>query len=429
MRSFISIIGCVLLALWYAGCSESDTTAGIEIGNPEIASRNVGFTANFSIDYSETKKASLAKSASDDEYVVIDTFRLVLTEVLATCSYYNKSNGKRQDNGDYLGPENYLGPDRKNTAAVLPVSFADGAVYRDPFKNLDLSTHGILKEIKVSFQIIREGGFNSISGRVRVGDKKVPFVYELSHFQLFSLFYRNSQIDIQDSLVNLSVTFHVHRFIDGIDFASAEVGEDGVIHISENSNENVWKILNERFIPSFLSLQYEYTNDEGLTIKDYTSDVLNELNNVFYENIITNGNFKDGGQDWIFYTQFGGAADTAIIEEDKSNLMKVHVSEGGSESYSVQILHEDISVAKGAKYKFVFTIWSDIETEITARLGSYITYEKIGFEEHVPVTKMGRSFEVEFTAIVTDPFARLDLNLGKTKATFWIKDVQMIRIK
>ena len=423
MRSLISIIGCVLMALWLVGCSESDSSAGIEIGNPEIASRNVGFTANFSIDYTETKKASLAKAASEDENVVIDTFRLVLTEVLATCSYYNESDGKRKDNDDYLGP------DKGNHAAVLPVSFADGAVISDPFKNIDLPSSGILKEIKVSFQIIREGGFNSISGRVSVGDKKVPFVYELSHFQLFSLLYRNSQIDIQDSLVNLSVIFHVHRFIDGIDFASAEVGEDGVIHISENSNENIWKILNERFIPSFLSLQYEYTNDEGLTIKDYTSDVLNELNNVFYENIITNGNFKDGGKDWIFYTQFGGAADTAIIEENKSNLMKVHVSEGGSESYSVQILHEDISVAKGAKYKFVFTIWSDIETEITARLGSYITYEKIGFEEHVPVTKTGRSFEVEFTAIVTDPFARLDLNLGKKKATFWIKDVQIIRIK
>ena len=423
MRSLISIIGFVLVALWAVGCSESDTSAGIEIGNPEIASRNVGFTANFSIDYSDTKKTSLSKSASDDENVVIDTFRLMLTEVRSTCSYYNESDGKRKENDDYLGP------DKGNHAAVLPVSFADGAVYRDPFKNIDLPSSGILKEIKVSFQIIREGGFNSISGRVRVGDKKVPFVYELSHFQLFSLLYRNSQIDIQDSLVNLSVIFHVHRFIDGTDFASAEVGEDGVIHISENSNENIWKILNERFIPSFLSLQYEYTNDEGLTIKDYTSDVLNELNNVFYENIITNGNFKDGGKDWIFYTQFGGAADTAIIEENKSNLMKVHVSEGGSESYSVQILHEDISVAKGAKYKFVFTIWSDIETEITARLGSYVTYEKIGFEEHVPVTKTGRSFEVEFTAIVTDPFARLDLNLGKKKATFWIKDVQIIRIK
>ncbi len=422
MRSLFSIIGCVLMGLWLAGCSESDTTAGIEIGNPEIASRNVGFTANFSIDYSETKKASLAKSASDDEYVVIDTFRLMLSEVVATCSYYISDKKPKDD-------DSYLGPDKDDRAAVLPVSFADGAVISEPFKNINLPTSGILKEIRVAFQIIREGGFNSISGRVSVGDKKVPFVYELSHFQLFNLFYRNSQIDIQDSLVNLSVVFHVYRFVDGIDFASAEVGEDGVIHISENSNENVWKILNERFIPSFFSLRYEYTNDEGLTVKDYTSDVLDELNNVFNENIITNGNFKDGGKDWIFFTQFDGVADTAIIEDDKSNLMKVHVSEGGSRSYSVQLLHEDISVVKGAKYKFVFTIWSDIETEITARLGSYITYEKIGFEEHVPVDKTGRSFEVEFTALVTDPFGRLDLNLGGKEATFWIKDVQIIRIK
>lgn len=422
MRSLISIIGFVLVALLAVGCSESDTSAGIEIGNPEIASRNVGFTANFSIDYSDTKKTSLSKSASDDENVVIDTFRLMLTEVRSTCSYYIADQKPREDNS-------YLGPDVGDPAAVLPISFTDGDVVKEPFKNISLRTSGYLKEIKVAFQIIRQGGYNSIYGRVRIGDKKVPFVYELSHFQLFSLMYRNSQIDIQDSLVNLSVVFHVHRFADGIDFASAKVGEDGVIRISENSNENVWNTLNERFIPSFLSLWYEYTNDEAMTIKNYTPDVLNELNNVFNENIVTNGNFKDGGKDWIFYTQFGGAADTAIIEENKSNLMKVHVSEGGAESYSVQLLHEDISVAKGAKYKFVFTIWSDIETEITARLGSYITYEKIGFEEHVPVTKTGRSFEVEFTAIVTDPFARLDLNLGKKKATFWIKDVQIIRIK
>ena len=98
MRSLISIIGFVLVALWAVGCSESDTSAGIEIGNPEIASRNVGFTANFSIDYSDTKKTSLSKSASDDENVVIDTFRLMLTEVRSTCSYYIADQKPREDN-------------------------------------------------------------------------------------------------------------------------------------------------------------------------------------------------------------------------------------------------------------------------------------------------------------------------------------------
>ena len=73
MRSLNSIIGCLLVALWFAGCSESDTTAGIEIGNPEIA-HNIGLTADFSIDYSDAKQISLAKEAAANEDVVIDTF-------------------------------------------------------------------------------------------------------------------------------------------------------------------------------------------------------------------------------------------------------------------------------------------------------------------------------------------------------------------
>ena len=52
-----------------------------------------------------------------------------------------------------------------------------------------------------------------------------------------------------------------------------------------------------------------------------------------------------------------------------------------------------------------------------------------GFQEHVKVTTSGKSFEIEFTPNETDPNARLDLNLGKSERTFWIKDVQLIRIK
>ena len=87
MRSLISIIGCMLVALWCAGCSESDTTAGIEIGNPEIA-QNLGLTAEFSVDYSDAKPVALSKAAAEDEKVVIDTFQLTLSEVRSYCSFY-----------------------------------------------------------------------------------------------------------------------------------------------------------------------------------------------------------------------------------------------------------------------------------------------------------------------------------------------------
>lgn len=420
MRFLGTIIGCMLVALYF-GCSNSDSTAGIEIGNPEIA-KGLGLTADFSIDYSDAKQIALAKSASADENVVIDTFRLTLTEVSSFGSFYV---------GVSVLPEEglILWPYADNRAAVLPISFTDGDVVEEAFENINLQAKGRLKEIRVSFQIERKKNFNSIFGRVRVKDKYVPFVYELSRFQLFSLKYHYSQIDIRDTVVNLSVAFRVHRFVDGLDLESAKVDEDGVIRISENSNENIWAAMNDRFVPSFQALRYEYTNDDGQTIKDYTNDILDGLNNVFNKNVVTNGDFKNDDDDWIFLTQLNGAANMAVVKDGESNVAQVHVTKGGDSLHSVQLLHENISVVKGAKYKFVFTIWSDVETKMVARLGSYITYVTIGFEDTVKVGKTGRSYETEFTGLVTEPFGRLDLNLGAKEATFWIKDVQIIRVK
>ena len=422
MRFLGSLIACLLAVLLYVGCSDSDSTAGIEIGNPEVASRNIGLTADFSIDYSDAKQIVLAKSASDDENVVIDTFRLTLTEVRSYCSFYVGVSVLPE-----VGLE--LWPYADNRAAVLPISFTDGEVVEDAFANINLQAEGRLKEIGVSFQIERKKNYNAIYGRVRVNDEYVPFVYELSRFQLFSLKYHYSQIDVHDSMVNLSVAFRVHRFVDGLDLSSAEVNEDGVIRISKDSNEEIWEKMNDRFVPSFQALRYEYTNDDGKTVKDYVDDVLDDLNNVFYENVVTNGSFEKGDEDWIFLTQLNGAADMEIVKEEKSKVAKIHVTNGGDSLHSVQLLHENISVAKGAKYKFIFTIWSDVDTKMVARLGSYITYETIGFEDTLKVGKTGRSYEIEFTGEVTEPFGRLDLNLGAKEATFWIKDVQVFRIK
>ena len=421
MRSLNSIIGCLLVALWFAGCSESDTTAGIEIGNPEIA-HNIGLTADFSIDYSDAKQISLAKEAAANEDVVIDTFRLTLTEVRSYCSFYA---GMSVDLESGL----VLWPYEDNPAAVLPISFTDGEFVKDAFENINLQTEGRLKEIGVSFEVNKKKGYNSIYGHIRKKDKKIPFVYELSDIQLFSLRYHYSQIDVQDSVVNLSVAFRVRRFVGGLDLTTATVGEDGIIHINKKENSDLWKSMNERFVPSFQALRYEYTNADGSSISDYVDDIWDEISAKKNKNLISNGSFKNGGEDWILHTQLNGAADTSIVQENKSSVMKVHVTKGGEYSYSVQLLHENVPVVAGATYKFVFTIWSNVKGTITARLGTYIRYETNGFQEHVEVKTTGQSFEIEFSPEVTDPFARLDLNLGKSERTFWIKDVQLIRIK
>ena len=421
MRSLHSIIGCMLVALWTVGCSDSDTTAGIEIGNPEVA-HNIGLTADFSIDYSDAKQISLAKAASTDENIVIDTFRLTLTEVRSYCSFYA---GMSVDLESGL----ILWPYEDDLSAVLPISFTDGEVVKDAFEHINLQTEGRLKEIGVSFEVDKKRGQKSIYGRINKNGKKIPFVYELSEIQLFSLLYHYSQIDVRDSVVNLSVAFRVHRFVDGLKLDSAKVGGDGVIHFSKSENEELWKALNERFLSSFQALRYEYINAVGKNIRNYVDDIWEELSGKKNKNLVSNGDFKEGGFDWILHTQLNGAADTSIVKDDKSYGMKVHVTKGGEYSYSVQLLHENIAVVAGATYKFKFTIKSNVEGQITARLGTYTRYETNGFQEHVKVDTKERLIEYEFTPDVTDPFARLDLNLGKSERTFWIKDVQIMRIK
>ena len=423
MRSFISIIGCVLLALWYAGCSESDTTAGIEIGNPEIA-QSLKLTADFSIDYSDAKPIALAKAAAEDEKVVIDTFHLTLMNVYSYSSFYTFVIAKDADGGIQLWPY------EDDPAAVLPISFTEGALVKEAFEHINLKDGGVLKEIRVNFEVNRKDGVNSIYGRIRLDGKEIPFVYELNNIQNFYLFYHSSQIDIQESSVNLSVAFRVHRFVDGLDLALAKVGEDGVIRFSKTENTELWKSLNQRFLPSFQALRFKYTDARGVEDSGYVDDVWNVVSGKKNLNYITNGNFSDGGTDWVFHMQYNGFADTAIVKEKDAKVMRVRVTRGGDYSYSVQLLHENIPVDVGATYKFVFTIWSDVEGEITARLGKSTYYEVTnGFQEHVKVTTSGKSFEIEFTPNETDPNARLDLNLGKSERTFWIKDVQLIRIK
>ena len=422
MRSLCSIIGCMLVALWAVGCSESDSTAGIEIGNPEIA-QNIGLTADFSIDYSDAKPVSLAKAAAKDEKVVVDTFQLTLTEVRSFCSFYVGVSVNQEDGL-------LLWPYEDDPAAVLPISFTDGEFVKDAFYNIDLKNDGFLKEIGVGFEVGKKKSVNSIYGRIRQNGKEIPFVYELNNFQVFKLLYNQSQIEVQDSAANLSVIFRVHRFVDGLDLASAKVGEDGVIRFSKTENKDLWNSLNERFLPSFQAMRYSYTAADGKDYDGFVDDVWTAIAGQKNKNLISNGNFSEGGKNWIFHKQFNGAADTAIVKEKNSNVMKVHVTKGGNFSYSVQLLHENIPVIVGYTYKFVFTIWSDVEGEMTARLGNSIyNGETNGFQEHVKVSTSGKSFEIEFSPAETDPYARLDLNLGSRERTFWIKDVQLIRIK
>ena len=432
------------LAVSLVACSNDKTVAGIEIGNPSIADRDTIATdttskdttpkdtaikkqpalplvADFSIDYSSEAPKVLAKTSEPKEPVLLDSFSLTLSNVRSYSSYYTSISVD-----PVLGLQ--LWPYESNPTEEIDISFTEGSFIEDPFSDIDLQEEGYLKEMGVEF---RTKASSSISGRVLINDEYVPFVYNLSNFQSFMLRYHYSQIDTADGKANLAVIFRVKTFVNNIDFSTAKIYEDGIIHIDSNSNTNLWSALNKQFLPSFQSLRYNYTTISGDSISEYVFDIWEGIAAKKGENTIINGNFQSPfTADWILMNQFGGKADTTVLIENgtKERIMKVDVTEGGKHSYSVQLIQENVALIAGVKYQCVFTIWSDVEGQITARIGSYNTYETIGFQEHVQVQTSGHSVAITFTPEKSDPFARFELNLGGSERTFWIKDVQVIRL-
>lgn len=420
MRFGWSIAGLVLAMLVFVGCSNDkapDTVAGIEIGNPALA-----LTADFSVDYSEVEQgAALKKSAAKDEPMLLDSFSMLLSEVRSYSSYYvavsiNPTEGLP------------LWPYEDDPEAVLPISFTEESSVEEPFKKIDLEDEGYLKEIGVAFK--PEGANSSMYGRVRIDGKYVPFEFDLNGFQNVRLRYHFSQIErVSDTVANLSVVFHVRYFIENVDFSKAEIGEDGIIHLDNANNTALWNKLNKNFAPSFRPLRYDYVDAQGNNGEDFVKDIWDGVVGAMSDNTIENGDFSKGLDHWIFFTQLKGVATTSIIEDKGSHILKVDVTQGGSQSYSVQLIQEDVALVAGKKYKCVFTIWSNIEGQITARIGTYDDYETVGFMEHPIVKTSGQSFEKEFSPSESTPFARFELNLGKMERTFYIKDVKIYRLE
>lgn len=441
MRVFGYMTGLVLGVLLMAGCSNTVDTAGIEIGNPELANndtipdtmQSLAFKAGFSIDYSDLnpveeremsallRSSPLARSASKNEPLIIDTLNLTLTEVRSYCSFYVGVSVVQS-----LGL--VVWPYEDAPYVVLPVSFVDDELIDETFSSIDLQSEGRLKEIGVSFDINRKN-YPAVQGHVMIGDTYVPFVYEMSLFQMFSLRFHFSQIKVENRIANLSVAFYVRHFTDGVDLQSLAIDRDGVIRINSTSNVAVWEAFNERFVPSFGALRYEYLDDKGHSSSNYVDEILLDVAGDVGEDVVTDGKLGKLSTDWIFLTQFRGEADTAYVDvDDKHRAIEVDVTSAGQYSYSVQLLHENIPMLAGHKYKCSFSIKASEKGQITARIGSYLTYETVGFEEHVSVTTSEQKFEVEFEPEVNDPFARFEFNLGGDVRKIWIRNLKITRL-
>lgn len=415
-RFAIALLG--VSAFFGAACTESSGGhAGIEIGNPEIQAHS--FSARFLVDYGDgapVHENAVARAAAASDSVQIDGLKLSLSRLSAYSSYYTYVSFDFSD-GLTLWPE-------IAEESPMTIAFADDDGIREEWTNafgsIEIDGDGLLKEVGAKFFPVADAP--RVNGFLNVAGEKRPFVFSLAGLDSLEVRYLRDQLDTAiDGSISLAVVFRVPAWTRGLPMTAAVADEDSV-RFDALHNVELWDSLTARFAGAF-SASHRIVHYADGTTEDVFAQELLKRYDAIDSNWVSNGTFENNS-DWILFCQFGGIADTVI----SGGVMTVNVSKAGTYSYSVQLIHEDIPLLKGRKYKLIFTAIADSATQVTVRLGSYSTYDTEAFQKHVKMETVWRSYEFEYTAFVDDPFARLEFNLGKNLNRFQFKDVKIYRI-
>jgi len=143
------------------------------------------------------------------------------------------------------------------------------------------------------------------------------------------------------------------------------------------------------------------------------------------------GNF-DTEDNWLFLENAGAAA--AEIDDE---MARVSVFEGGSNTYSIQLMQAPVEVKKGYKYKVKFDARASKPRDIELKVGGtegrgWGTYVSGKGETGGFVTELDRemkSYEYEFVMIEdTDPNTRVEFQLGKNTGTIWLDNISLTEV-
>ncbi len=129
-------------------------------------------------------------------------------------------------------------------------------------------------------------------------------------------------------------------------------------------------------------------------------------------NMIKNGDFSAGTENWHTFLTAGGAS--TLSAED--GVLCVDITSCGGAEYAVQLYYDGFKLETGGIYTFSFDSRCDTDREIEARLqvngGDYAAYAQGFFD----LTGEMQTFKIDFTMDKgTDPAPRLAFNIGTPK--------------
>ncbi len=409
----------LLAVFWFllvgllSACDSGKSSAGIEVGNPEVA-----FKASFTLDYGEKDYSALARAS--ENILELSHFPFALSEVRTYSSYYTTLDWDSVD-GLQIWPTAGMG----DTAIALDFNGKD--LTANILDSLTAS-EGILKEIAVKLRVRKEN--RSIKGTLIHNGSPVPFEFSLAALDSFRLRFHYRQIEkTGDKQWTLPIRFYVNKWIEGFDLNEAVLNENGAVVLDDSLNTPLWNALNERFLDQFSCLRWK--NFRSMSFEEsYVPEALTQFNKPWF-NWVTNGNFENNGEQWLWIQQFNGAADTSFVRNSNGeNVLHIQVKNPGTEMYSLQLIHENIPVLKNKQYKLIFTVQADISGVLSVRLGTYHPpYRSLGLEHFAPISSVENELIIPYTGTEDNPFARLEFNLGNSAKQYYrIKNIRVIQL-
>lgn len=156
----------------------------------------------------------------------------------------------------------------------------------------------------------------------------------------------------------------------------------------------------------------EETVTEEATAEEMTEEEIDPAKqNIVGMNLLSNGDFTTGSENWGTYITKGGVAEFTVVE----GVGTFDIIATGAEDYAVQLYYDEFPLKVGGIYEFSFDMASDMPRTGSARIqlngGDYKGYVEDTFD----ITTEMQRYSYTFEMFDTDPLPRLCFNLGTPK--------------
>ncbi|NQT24859.1 aryl-sulfate sulfotransferase [candidate division KSB1 bacterium] len=140
-------------------------------------------------------------------------------------------------------------------------------------------------------------------------------------------------------------------------------------------------------------------------------------------NLVQNGDFSNGQNDWTWELQGAGDATWSIVD----GAANIQITNGGSAVYAVQLRQNNIPLIQGNTYMFEFDASADASRTIEAKVGQdsspYTNYSQIGPTFITPIPdRFSYEFDMESAS---DANGRVVFNMGESNANVTIDNVRV----